>query len=35
MAFVHLWVMPGRDVLARIIGIPAKDVVALDLQQGY
>jgi hypothetical protein len=23
--------MPGRDVLARIIGITAKDVVALDL----
>jgi hypothetical protein len=31
MAFVHLWVMPSRDVLARIIGITAKDVVTLDL----
>jgi hypothetical protein len=31
MAFVHLWVMPSRDALARIIGITAKDVVTLDL----
>ena len=31
MAPVHLWVMPGGDVLARILGIAAKDVVALDL----
>jgi hypothetical protein len=31
MALVHLRVMPSGDVLARILGIAAKDVVALDL----
>ena len=31
MALVHLRVMPSGDVLARILGIAAKDVVTLDL----
>jgi hypothetical protein len=31
VTFVHLRGMPGGDVLARIIGIAAKDAVALDL----
>jgi hypothetical protein len=31
VALVHLWVMPSGDVLARILGVAAKDVVALDL----
>jgi hypothetical protein len=31
MAPIHLGVMPGRDVLARILGVSAKDVVSLDL----
>jgi hypothetical protein len=31
VTLVHLRVMPGGYIFARIIGITAKDVVALDL----
>jgi len=31
VALIHLRVMSGGDVLARILSIAAKDVVALDL----
>jgi hypothetical protein len=31
VTLVHIWIVPSRNVLARIFGVSAKNVVTLDL----